>query len=391
MRVYASFDAFPSPKGAATHIAAFARGLGRAFGPLELLTVEPGPSGPLHRQALGPAVRHTPLGAPGKTLIDRALAYRANIAAWWDASGIQGPAEWTHVRSIYEGYPLAQDKARLTRHLVYEVNGLPSIELKYHYPRVAEDRELLHKLRAQEAACLRAADLVVTPSAVTASHLLACGLEPARLRVIRNGVDLDLIGAAPPPPRVEALRVLYAGTLTAWQGVFVALDALRLYRRDLPATLTLVGPAKRRQRTRILERAHELGLGESLTLLPACSRAALVELHQRHDVVLAPLLPNDRNLIQGCSPLKVLEALAAGTPLVASDLPVVRELCTEEHALLVKAGQPKSLKDGLLEVWKDPQAAAERSRRGRAHVEAGFSWTRALDELVAAYREVLLV
>ena len=46
-----------------------------------------------------------------------------------------------HVRSIYEGYPLAKRKKDVCDFFVHEVNGLPSIELKYHYPEVDEDDE----------------------------------------------------------------------------------------------------------------------------------------------------------------------------------------------------------------------------------------------------------
>ena len=82
MLVYASLDPFPAPKGAATHIAAFAATLGRAYGPLTLVTVAPG--GDLAERAsdplLGEDVTHVTLDAPGRTFIDVSAMTRAPAA-----------------------------------------------------------------------------------------------------------------------------------------------------------------------------------------------------------------------------------------------------------------------------------------------------------------------
>ncbi|HLL83492.1 MAG TPA: glycosyltransferase family 4 protein [Longimicrobium sp.] len=383
--LYASFDVVPAPKGAAVHIGAFARALGEAFGRIDLVTVAPPDQPPPtdRGKACWKGVHHHPLPARGEHLIARVLAFRAALSRW--LGGRRVPL--AHVRSIYEGYPLALRKGAGVDRFLFEVNGLPSLELKYHYPGVAEDRELLSKLRAQEDACLAAADLVLTPSAVTASHLASRGVSPERLRVVPNGVDLPLFPHAPPVSRAEGpLRLLYAGTFTAWQGVGLAVEALALLRRELPATLTLVGPARERQSRALRERAQALGVGPHVTLLPPVSQEELARLHHAHDVVLAPLVDNDRNRVQGACPLKLLEAMAAGTPVVASDLPIVREVAEGGvHALLVRPNSPRAIKDALLRLRTEPGLALRLSEAARAHVEARFSWERAQRELVEAY------
>src|SRR6185437_12911932 len=105
-----------------------------------------------------------------------------------------------HFRSIFEGYPIARHKSQVCDKLVFEVNGLTSIELKYHYPAVADDRDLLEKLIAQEQCCIDAADLLITVSEVTANHLISRGAERSRIRVIPNGVDLSTFPYRAPSP-----------------------------------------------------------------------------------------------------------------------------------------------------------------------------------------------
>jgi glycosyltransferase involved in cell wall biosynthesis len=375
--VYLSFDRFPAPKGAAVHIAAFVQGLRAMFRRVDLLTPEAG-EGP------SPAgVAHHPLPLGRGNLIEQVLRFRAATDRWWRA---RGEVQVAHFRSIFEGYPLVRRRAGRARLLVYEVNALPSIELPYQWPAAAEDDELLAKLHAQERACLTGVDLVVTTNEVTAALLLARGARAERLRVIPNGVDEKIFTFAPPPERSGVLRMLYAGTLAPWQGLGVALQALERMRGRKAAHLTVVGPARKRQYAAFLAAVRDRGLGDAVTLLPPVSQQELVRLHHESDVALAPLLAGERNCVQGACPLKVIEAMAAGTPVVASDLPVVRAL-TGDDATLVPAGDAEALANAL--VGLDVSRAGKLARAARRRVEEGMTWTHRQVALRAAYREML--
>jgi glycosyltransferase involved in cell wall biosynthesis len=102
-----------------------------------------------------------------------------------------------------------------------------------------------------------------------------------------------------------------------------------------------------------------------------------------------PLTSADRNVVQGCCPLKLLEALSAGCPVIASDLPVVRELAANgEHLLTVPPDDPAALALALWNVARDPGAAICRARAGRRRVEA-LSWRSSTDRLLAVYDDML--
>lgn len=389
--VYVSYDRFPSPKGAATHIDAFARSLGKTYENVDLVTVNSeipqNSETPCLEPYSAPGVAHHPLPVLGGNLIERVLNFRSHLFAWWGERRV--PV--VHFRSIYEGYPLACLKGKVAEKVVFEVNGLPSIELKYHYPAVAEDRELLAKLYAQEQTALEAADLVLTVSQVNANYLRQRGVTDERLVVIPNGVDLDTFTYQPPRPWEErTVQMLYAGTMSRWQGVFQAIEALALYRRDYPARLTLVGPKRPWQKRDLINWAWELGVYEHVELLEPVSRQALAELHHQADVILAPLTANDRNLVQGCCPLKVLEAMASGTPLIGSDLPVVRELVEfDQEGLLVRPGSAKAIKDAMLRLREDGELGQRLSAQARRRVEGQFTWSKAQRSLIQAYEDVL--
>lgn len=379
---YFSFDTVPAPKGAATHIEAFTQTLASAFGGVDLVTVSAGeaPQGAVERW---PGVMHRELPAWGKSLIDRVLCFRHFLTAWMD--GRQFDA--IHFRSIFEGVPLLQRRGR--ERLIFEVNGLPSVELKYRYPGVEDDRELMAKIVAQEQACLEAADLVVTPSGVTRQYLTSKrGVAERKVRVIPNGVVKIDDGVRRERADGE-FRVLYFGTLSAWQGVELGIRAMAQVCHEFDASLTIIGAGSGRQRDALNALAAKLGIAANVMVLEPLPQTALFERLRDCDAVLAPLTVNDRNVVQGCCPLKILEGMAAAVPVIASDLPVVRELgCDGAHFLLVRPGSVDEIARALARLRSDRQLARQIGARARAHVGANYTWDRSGAALVAAYEEL---
>ncbi len=380
---YVSFDTVPAPKGASTHILAFARALGGAFGGVELVTVASGAESTT-RTERWPGVFHTELPALGETLIDRVLCFRRFLAHWLASRRFEA----IQFRSIFEGLPLVELAGR--SRLIFEVNGLPSIELKYRYPGVEDDRDVMRKIIVQEQECLAAADLVVTPSGVTRQYLSSNrGVAAEKIRVIPNGVDVDLWRGSR-AARDGVFRLLYFGTLSSWQGVELGIRALAQVRQELPAaTLTIIGAASSRESGALLGLAAKLELSSSVSVLAPMPQAELAAHVRASSAVLAPLALNDRNLVQGCCPLKILEGMTAGVPVIASDLPVVRELgCDGVHFLLVKPGSVDQIAHAALRLARDPEFASKIVQQAQAHVLPHYTWERAGEALSRAYEEL---
>ncbi|MBD2362053.1 glycosyltransferase family 4 protein [Anabaena minutissima FACHB-250] len=383
---YISFDTVPAPKGAAIHIEAFSVSLAAAFSHIHLLTVSPTTdlidSVQIHAQ-----VMQTMLPALGENLIQRILYFRRVLRVW-----LQGKQfDTIHIRSIYEGLVIAINKNLYCDKLIFEVNGLPSIELKYRYPAIVDDQELLHKLYSQEQICFSVADLIVTPSAVTAKYLQQQRNIPAdKIRVIPNGVDLEVFTYRLTENANDLpLQMLYFGTLSPWQGVSLAIEALGLINRDFPAYLTVIGQAREYQIKALTQLALKLGIADKLTILEPMSQKDLVTKIHASDMILSPLTANDRNLVQGCCPLKILEGMATGTAVIASDLPVVRELGEDGvHFLLVKPGSAKAIKDAALRLHHEKELATQLAVNARQRIENYYTWQQAGDALVKAYQEL---
>lgn len=380
---YVSFDNVPGPKGAATHIQAFVQALARHFGTLDLVTVGTGAleTPPVERW---PGVLHHRLPALGKSLIDRVLCFRLFLSRWLESRSYEA----IQFRSIYEGLPLLKLRAR--SRLIFEVNGLPSIELKYRYPGIIDDRELMHKLIAQEDTCLHAADLVVTPSRVTQQYLnCSRGVPGGTIQVIPNGVDLKVFHACRRPNDSGAMRLIYFGTLASWQGVELGIRALAQISSQMEARLTIVGTGNGRQRDALMALSAKLGVGNRVMVLPPVPQNELAAHLRSSDAVLAPLTLSERNTIQGCCPLKALEGMASGSPVIATDLPVMRELGRDgEHFLLVRPGSVDHIAETIIRLWSDRMLSQRISEQARRHIEANFTWERAGDALTTAYERL---
>jgi glycosyltransferase involved in cell wall biosynthesis len=325
---------------------------------------------------------HWELPALGASLIDRVLYFRGFLTHWLDARRY----DVIHVRSIFEGMPVLRRKNGAA--LLFEVNGLPSIELKYRYPGAEDDRELMRKVHAQERECVAAADRIVTPSGITRNFLVASrGAIVQKISVIPNGADTALFRPGGTRQAGNEFKLLYFGTLSSWQGVDLAIRAVA---KMESTSLTILGTGSHIRFRGLDGLARKLGIAERITVRPAVSQVELAEELSRCDAVLAPLPWNDRNSIQGCSPLKVLEGMAAGRPVITSDLEVVRELAAhEQHVLLTRPGSVDSIADAVARLRGDPGLAAKLASNGRRLVEERYTWSHAVASLTDVYRELI--
>jgi glycosyltransferase involved in cell wall biosynthesis len=378
--LYASFDAVPAPKGASVHILQTARAIA-ARAEVHLLTL----LGSLTMAPLPQEVRHQVVAPPDGNFLDRALYFGEVVGRQLLAE----PYDVVQVRSIWEGTPALLLQPHRGYRLIYEANGLPSVELKYHYPGIATQRGFIPRLRAQERALLRASARVITQSNVTRKYLRSLGASGERLRVIPNGVDPQQFGAIDRP--LPALpQLLYLGTLAPWQGVPFLIEAVRLVRDQREAGLRVVGPGRREWRKACERLLGKLALADCVELLPPVPPERVPEFIAAADICVAPLALTDRNLIQGCCPVKIFEYMATGRPIVAADFPAVREILVHERtALLYKPDKPRRLAEAILRLLDEPELAARIGRAAAVEVRRRFTWERHNTAISGLYEEVL--
>jgi glycosyltransferase involved in cell wall biosynthesis len=378
---FAALEGFPNRKGSGARIRQVVTALADAGAEVLLLTLRGDAAG----APLPAGVTHRPLRILEDNYLARALAFRARVAealyAW--------PADVVHVRGPFEGEAALDHALARGARFVFEVNGLPSVELCHHHPRVAAAPEFLGKLRAREQALLRQAQLVLTQSQATARFLRLRARAALPLAVVPNGADPACFGP-PRPPDDGPMRVLYAGSLAPWQGLLHLLAAAQRARRSAPLALVVVGPSRKPWTRAVLAQARRHKVQDILQLEPAVGPEALAELLAGAHVGVAPLSADARNRVQGCSPIKLFEYMAAGCAVAASDLPCVREIVTPERTgRLFKPSHPHRLAEALVALAEDPEARRRMGARARRQVEAEATWAHRRAAVVAAYGALL--
>lgn len=376
--LYAAFDRFPSRKGAAIHIDRFARTLFETFDGGALFVLG-GPDLPAYqREGTTEIVR---FGRDIANFLQRAMAYGAWLSRAVDR--LEGSLELAHFRDPWSGVAIAL-RPRRRFAVVYEVNALPSIELPSLFPALGP--ATLAKIRRMELDCCEAADRILTPSHTTAAMLVRLGVPVGKIDVIPNGADLD--DAAPRPADAPETYLLYFGAAQSWQGVDTLLRAFARL-ADFP-DLRLVLCASRPSRAwRMYERlAAKLGVAERIVWQYALDEPELARWRQHAAISVAPLTDSPRNVVQGCAPLKILESMASGTAVVASDVPPVRELIRDrENGWLVHPDRPAELARALRILLEHPLRARELGANARRTIEEHYTWQRSTGALRDVYEQ----
>jgi glycosyltransferase involved in cell wall biosynthesis len=227
--------------------------------------------------------------------------------------------------------------------------------------------------RRIETYTLNHSEAVIAICPELADHVQAAGYR-GPLEMIENCLDVD-----PPADldqRTAAVRarlglegrrvIVYTGTLEAYQGVELLLEAFRILRLSVPDTcLVIVGGALPRSE-RLRGAAEALGVGSSVHFVPAVPAEEVFAYLQ-----LATTLVTCR--LRGTNtPLKLYQYLRAGRPIVATAIRSHTQVLDEEVAELV-AVDAAAIAQGLARVLHDPARARTLARNARLRAESEYS------------------
>jgi glycosyltransferase involved in cell wall biosynthesis len=307
---------------------------------------------------------------PGVRLAHRPAPARLLHRAWMH--GDSPPAEWfTGSADVVHGTNFVLPPPSRAAGVV-TVHDLTFLR----YPELVDAASLAYRELVPQA--VRTAARVLTPTRAVADELIEAYRLPAeRVCATPLGVDSSWFDAAPArPPDVPAAYVLAVGTLQPRKGLDVLLAAYRALIAEDPAVppLVLVGPPG-------------WGAGLDLTGLPP-GRLVLpgyVDARTLRGLVAGAAVLAFPSRYEGFG-LPPLEALAAGTPVVASDVPAVREVLGR-HARLVPPGDPDALAAALGRVLAEPPDG--RVREAASQHARAFTWRRCAELTLAAYRSAV--
>jgi glycosyltransferase involved in cell wall biosynthesis len=225
------------------------------------------------------------------------------------------------------------------------------------------------------------ADLITAPTEGIVTALGNIAEAAGKQRRLWPVVDIERFDPRPAPaadpPAGEAggpgpLRLLYAGTLGLAQGLDVLVRASSLAGPEVVQT-TIAGDGAEADRLR--DQVSRLEAG-NVRLLGSVPGNAVPGLYARADA--AAVLLRDLAIFRGALPTKMLEAMAAGRPLVLSARGEAAALVQRAGAgVVVEPGDPEALAGALRRLREDPRRRMQLGAAGRAYAEAHFGARRA--------------
>lgn len=217
--------------------------------------------------------------------------------------------------------------------------------------------------------------LFICPSTFLRDTVARAGIDPGRLRVAANYVDVSgavLKTSAGGP-------VLYSGRLSEEKGVDVLLGAAQ--RLPPGTTLRILGDGPARSE---LEAAAANSGGASVEFVGHVSPSSVRRHLAEASVLVIPSRWNENQ------PLTVLEAFAAGVPVVASEIGGLPEMIRPGvDGLLVQPNDPEQLAHALRTLMNAPEWALEMGRSGRRRAEEEFGPAQHLDRVRSLYESLL--
>jgi phosphatidyl-myo-inositol alpha-mannosyltransferase len=209
---------------------------------------------------------------------------------------------------------------------------------------------------------------------------------PGDYRVVNNGINLSTYLPARSGDKVPG-RILFVGRAEPRKGLPVLLEAYRHVRRRLPnASLALAGVTKPEVVALLARSGIKKADGlDGIIPLGYISEEDKLEQMRQAEVMCAPSLGGES------FGLVLVEALAGGVPVVASDIPGYRAVLRGgEAGVLVRPNDPGVLEDVLVELLQDGPVRATLATRGMALAEE-YSWERIVTEVLAVYEHALAV
>lgn len=250
--------------------------------------------------------------------------------------------------------------------LVYEVHNLPKKDTWFY-------RRMLKRI-----------DKFVVLTKGLQDDLMKLGIASNSILIAPDAVDIEQFSVTVPQRScrlklglpIEKKIVLYSGHLYSWKGVYTALMAAQL----LPQVVfifvggTIEDIIHFRQKIINQNIINVIVFGHTEHVnIPYFLKAA--------NVLLLPNSATEKISERYTSPLKLFEYMASGVPIVASDLPSIREILNNTNAVLVESDNPSVLAKSIKNILQTPNHAQKISSQAFKDVQA-YTWQKRAENII---------
>ncbi len=221
-------------------------------------------------------------------------------------------------------------------------------------------------------------DKITALSRALREKTIGLGISPDKIHIVPNGVDTTRF--VPPKDKDRENIILFVGSLIERKGVKYLLEAMPALFRALPRYhLVIVGEGP--QRTLLRQLAADLGIADRVAFVGQQPQEKVCAWMQQARLLVLPSLEEGMGVA-------IVEALACGTPVVASRVDGIQDVVTPDVGKLTSPADSTALLEAITSILSNPSRWAEMSRNARERAVSNYDWNHIAAQFISLYQSL---
>lgn len=329
------------------------------------------------------------------------LSHPVNLLEWLGVITMGFPEPFTfglrafsYLQHRFDRYDIVHDNQSLS-YGVWAISRRVPVIATIHHPITVDRQIAIRSVRSpwkklkhwrwysfigmQKQVARHLAHLLTVSRFTRADISRSFGIPPERFAVVPNGINTELFYPIPEIAR-EKNRIMVTNSADMpLKGLYYLLQAVEKLSRTHDVRLTVIGTPKKNGG--VVKLIRRLGIGERITFTGRVSDGEFVRLYARASLAVVP------SVYEGFG-LPVGEAMACGVPVISTTGGALPEVAGNA-ALMVPPADPDALARAMRRLLDHPEYARELGHAGYQRVQAHFTWEKAAQKTVQAYREAI--
>jgi len=222
------------------------------------------------------------------------------------------------------------------------------------------------------------ADRIMCVSEYSYDYFVKRRVDHKKIRIVRNGIDVEKFKLKQPVFSKSDIAILYAGRMSTEKGVIALIDIFNFLEKNHQNLKFLIigeGPEKSK-----LEKKAKLN--NKILLLPSIGRDDMVDLYNNSDIVLVP------SILETGAPLVLLEAMACGRVVVVNSSGSLPSIVSNV-GLVVPFSNPTKVAESIGKILDNRKEAVRLGSLARQRVIKNFNWRTCFKEILNTYTSIL--
>lgn len=311
-----------------------------------------------------------------------------------------------HAHTPYKvGLPTLLAAKKHGKPFVYEVRGLweESAVARGSYWRWGLR---YWRFKSKETRVMKSADALFCISQAVKSDLVKRGVDEGKISVIRNGAPEEYLSGSLTGTELEEMSendsnlsielkkikksrkiIGYMGSIEKYEGLETLAESVKkLDDRGESVHLLIISTGKNIES--ISTYCRQIGMEQISTICGPVSRQNIPHFYNQIDIAVIPRL-SDSRMAALVTPLKPLEPLSLGIPLIISDTKAIREIVSDNRATLFQGGDTSDLVEKILGILSNDERSKNLVKNGKNWVRENATWEISSRKTVEKYLELI--